>query len=353
MVPIVADAISKGTIRGPWPISETGLLSTDSRFLKRLVLTDNPTVKPVLAIRAMEQLLRNFGPKLVEFISPITGRLHPRYKISAAASGRFTSSNPNAQQFPAKRWPTFKKVIVADPGRVLIVCDLSQIELRCAAWKSKEPTMTRVFAEGRDLHTETAAGRLGIPREEVTKEQRNAAKAPNFGAIYGISARSLAIDAFANHGVDMTIQEAQFSLDAFFRTYPLLAIWIEENFKFYLRHGYIEIGEDRIYRGQWAIETGGQLNKRQCTSYVISGLCAELLLRGIKLVDDRLPGLEACMVFTVHDELGIDAAERDAAAAKAILEESLVEAFEISFPGAPTRGVAEAGIGKTWFDAKP
>jgi DNA polymerase-1 len=108
---------------------------------------------------------------------------------------------------------------VAAPGNVLISCDWSQVEMRAAAWLSKDRVLTRVYEEGRDLHRETAAAIARVPYAAVTAAQRQAAKPVNFGAIYGIGPVTLAEDAFDNYEIELTEQEAQQALDRFFQTY--------------------------------------------------------------------------------------------------------------------------------------
>ena len=144
-----------------WPRTATGLLSTRAGQLKRLISID--TVRAMLAIRANEQLLNNFGPRLAERISPVTRRLHGRYNIAATKAGRFSASSPNLQQLPRRRAPEFQRCIAARPGHLLVGCDWSQIEMRAAAWLYRDPVLTQIFVEGRDIHEETAARIAGIP----------------------------------------------------------------------------------------------------------------------------------------------------------------------------------------------
>jgi DNA polymerase I-like protein with 3'-5' exonuclease and polymerase domains len=104
-----------------WPKTKTGLLSTAREHVVRLVLKGIPSVRPLLAIMALEKLLENFGPTLAGHVNPMTGRIHASYKVAGAKSGRFTSSDPNLQQLPSTRLPDFRRVIVAAPGN-LFVC---------------------------------------------------------------------------------------------------------------------------------------------------------------------------------------------------------------------------------------
>jgi DNA polymerase-1 len=204
---------------GNWPrTAKTGELSTKSDQLKRLLLSKIPTVRPVLDILAKKKLLEAFGSSLHQHINPVTKRIHGNFHIGGSKAGRFSASEPNLQQLPSKRATEFKQAIVAAPGNLLVCGDWSQIELRAAAFISGDPVLTAMFAEGRDLHAEMAARITSVPLAEVTAEQRDAAKAVNFGSIYGISARSLAQNVYADYGVEMIEDEAQAALDTFFKT---------------------------------------------------------------------------------------------------------------------------------------
>ncbi len=134
-----------------WPrTSATGQLSIKDAQLKRLVHI--PSCRPVLAMLAKAKLISAFGPKLVDMISPATGRLHASFNLAATKAGRFSCTGPNLQQLPSASAPEFKSCIVAAPGFLLVGCDWSQVEVRAAAWLSKDAALTRLYADGRDLH---------------------------------------------------------------------------------------------------------------------------------------------------------------------------------------------------------
>jgi len=332
-----------------WPRSEkTGELSIERKHLKRLALAEVATVKPVLSMLAMEKLISTFGPKLADMVSPATGRIHCRYNIGAAKSGRFTSSNPNLQQLPAARAPEFRRCIVAAPGNVLISCDWSQVEMRAAAWLSKDRVLTRVYEEGRDLHRETAAAIARVPYAAVTAAQRQAAKPVNFGAIYGIGPVTLAEDAFDNYEIELTEQEAQQALDRFFQTYGGYNDWRWDHWRRVKAVNRVVVpGSGRTVEGVW--EPEGRIRFPQACNIPIQGMCADAMLRAIALLFRRLRG---AMVACLHDEILIEVAEDDADRAGVVLEEVMTEAFALTFPGAPIAGVAEVGVGRNWMEAK-
>ena len=333
-----------------WPKTATGELSTERTHLKRLALLDVPTVKPVLQMLAMAKLLSTFGPKLAEFINPITGRIHASYNIAGTKAGRFSASKPNLQQLPSAKAPDFRKAIVAAPGCVLVGGDWSQIELRAAAWISGDPTLTAVFQEGRDLHTETASAISGVQPDQVTKAQRAAAKAVNFGSIYGVGPRTLAENAFDSYGIDMSERDARDALDRFFARYPVLKRWMHQHANLCQVRNYVEIGVGRVVEAAW--EAGGKLSFPQCCNLPVQGAAADAMLRAIAMVFRRLRGIRGGMVASVHDELLLEVAEDDAEQARQILQEAMVEAFELTFPGAPTNNVVDVQIGQTWRDLK-
>ena len=336
-----------------WPRTPTaGLLSTKTAHLQRLA--DIDSARPVLAIKAKEQLLQNFGAEWIAKVSPITGRLHCDYNIAGTKSGRFSANNPNLQQLPGQKAPEFKHCIIADPGNLLVGCDYNQIEMQAAAWLYGDHALTAVYAEGRDLHTEAVTFIVGVRRDQVTPEQRQKAKALNFGAIFGIGAASLQEYAFANYGAEMTLQEAQNALDRFFNTYRQLKRGLRRNYDICKARGYIEIGCGRIIEAAWETETGGALRYTLCANAPVQGICADAILRAITRTHTRLKkaGIRGGLVACVHDELLLEVHEADAEAARDILQKTMIDAFIETFPDAPTNGVAKAKIGRTWAEVK-
>jgi DNA polymerase I-like protein with 3'-5' exonuclease and polymerase domains len=334
-----------------WPKTKGGELSIERKYLKWLILSGVESVKPVLAMLAMEKLIANFGPKLTARVSPATGRLHCHYHIGAAKSGRFTSSKPNLQQLPNARAPEFRRCIVAAPGHVLVSGDWTQVELRAAAWLAKDRALTRIYEEGRDLHRETAAAIARLPYEAITDAQRRNAKPVNFGAIYGIGPTTLAEDAFDNYAIEITEAEARQALDRFFQIYSGYNNWRWEHWRRVKASGRVIVpGSGRVVEGAW--EPEGRVRFPQACNIPIQGLCADAMLRAIALLFRRLRPLPGGMVACLHDEIVLEVPEDDADRAKAVLERSMTESFAVTFPGAPTRDVVSAGVGRNWMEAK-
>jgi DNA polymerase I-like protein with 3'-5' exonuclease and polymerase domains len=335
-----------------WPITDSGLLSTRAGHLKRLVHIEE--VRAMLAIRANEQLLNNFGPRLAERISPVTGRLHGRYNIAATKAGRFSASSPNLQQLPRKRAPEFQGCVVAAPGHRLVGCDWSQVEMRAAAWLYDDPVLTQIFAEGRDIHVETAARIAGIPVADVTDAQREAAKPLNYGSIYGQGPDGLRESAFVTYGVELSRAEAEQARRRFADTYRRLWQGLWNNYHRCKARGYVEIGCGRVVEAAWETDVDGRLLFTRCCNLPIQGICADAMLRALILAHARFKqarirgGLVAC----VHDELLLEVHEDDAEKARQLLEQTMIDALTETFPGAPMNCVATAKIGQTWAEAK-
>jgi DNA polymerase I len=329
---------------------KSGALSIKEKALKQLGHIESAW--PVLRILAKEKLLSTFGPKLADKISPVTGRLHPSFNLAATKAGRSSASNPNVQQLPTdKRAAGFRACIAAAPGCVIVGCDFNQVELRALAWLSRNAALTRVYADGKDLHRETAAKIARIPVDEVTDTQRSGAKAVNFGSIFGMRGRGLASYAFDTYGVEMTVREADDYLYKFFAGYPGLKEHLDRHADLCQRRGYVAIGAGRVVEAHW--ERFG-LSYQQCCNLPVQGIAADAMLRAITMTHARLrqARIRGGLVASVHDELLIEVHEDDAGPARALLEETMIEAFALTFPGAPTNGVATATIGRSWAEVK-
>jgi DNA polymerase-1 len=334
-----------------WPRTKTdGLLSISTDALKQIGHIAG--ARPVLDILAREKLLSTFGAKLAARLNPGTGRLHPSFNLAATKAGRFSASEPNFQQFPTdKRAEGFRRCVVAAPGSVLIDCDFNQVELRALAWLAKNPVLTKAYAEGKDLHRETAAKIARVPIAAVTDAQRSAAKAVNFGCIFGLGARGLAGYAFNTYGVVMSERDAGKYLDQFFAGYPGLKDHLRRHADLCKRRGYVVIGAGRVVEARW--EKFG-ISYQQCCNLPVQGIAADAMLRAITLTYAHLraAGIRGGLIASIHDELLLEVAEQDAEGARELLEAAMIEAFAMTFPGAPTHGVAAAKIGRNWADVK-
>ncbi|MGD9566622.1 MAG: DNA polymerase [Methanothrix sp.] len=262
-------------------------------------------------------------------LSPADERLHPSYFQLGAESGRLTSRYPNGQQIP-KRGDDglqLRRLFRAGSGMKLIKADFSGIELRIMARLSGDVMMIDAFQDGQDLHKLTASKIAGIPVSEITKEQRQGAKAVNFLLIYGGRPALLQERAKIGYGVDMTLEEAEDALKTFFRTYPGIERWhsgqrgLRHDPKNHWVHTYEEgfhhkllvrsetvLGRRRVW-GWGPNKTLATVN--QLYNSPSQGTGADLLKLSMAAVYDILPP-EARMIATVHDEVLLEVPEAQA-----------------------------------------
>lgn len=184
---------------------------------------EHPLVQALSEYRRCAKALSTFLHPLPDMLHMETGRLHPHYGQIGAWSGRMSCGGPNVQQIP--REAAFRRCFAAPPGRVMVLADYSQIELRVAAQISGDERMLQAYAAGEDLHRLTASLISGMPPEQVSKTQRQAAKAVNFGLIFGMGAQGLKDYAAQSYGVSMTLADAERFRASFFKAYPGIAHW--------------------------------------------------------------------------------------------------------------------------------
>jgi DNA polymerase-1 len=224
--------------------------------------------------------------------------------------------------------------------------------MRAAAWISADPAMTEVYSEGRDLHRENAAAIAGVSVDEVNKDQRSAAKPVGFGSIYGMGAAGLSAAAWNGYGIEMSVADAELALARFFTKYHRMKAWMRRQADQCRHRGVIEIGTGRVVEAAW--EPEGQLRYTLCVNAPIQGICADCAMRAMIGIYRDLAafGIAGGLVAVVHDELILEVLEDDAERARVVLETAMTRAFIETFPGAPTKGVASASIGRSWAEMK-
>ena len=304
-----------------------------------------PVIDALLEYRQWAKALSAFGESLPKRINPVTGRLHPDYWQMGSAAGRFSCSNPNLQQIPRTR--EVRQCFTARPGYKLALADYSQIELRIAAEIAGEGAMIEAYRNGQDLHRLTASLILDKPAEEITKGDRQLAKAVNFGLLYGMGAAGLKIYAESNYGVRITLKEAETFRDKFFQVYQGLERWHKQTKK-------------QMYRDKEAgvnIEARTLANRRrlmpepspqQMLNTPVQGTGADLLKLALSRLPDALRGTDARIIGTVHDEIILECPEPNAVKAAEILSAVMVGAGKEFLTRVPVE--AEASIGQSWAD---
>jgi DNA polymerase-1 len=321
--------------------------STDARVLKTL-RDRHPIVAAVEEWRELTKLLNTYLEPLPTRLDPQTGRLHTTFNQTVASTGRLSSSNPNLQNIPIRTdlGSEIRGAFVAEPGWRLVVADYSQIELRLMAHLAQEPALLDAFRRGEDVHRATAAAVAGIPVEEVTRRQRDRAKATNFGIMYGLSAFGLA------EQTGMSREEAQQFIDAYFARYPQVAEFRREVIRRAAEEGHVTtvFGRRRglpELRGHTVRERS--LGERLAVNTVLQGSAADIIKVAMIRVTRELTkrALQTRLVLQIHDELIFEAPAPEVKEAVPLVREAMCGAYEMDPPLE-----VSIGAGESWLTAK-
>ena len=301
----------------------------------------------ILEYRGLAKLRSTYTDKLPEMINQDTGRVHTSYHQSGAATGRLSSSDPNLQNIPIRTEDgrRIRRAFVAPPGRKILACDYSQIELRIMAHLSEDPGLVRAFEQGVDVHRATAAEVFSRRLEEVTSNERRAAKAINFGLMYGMSAFGLA----RNLGIDRG--QAQDYVALYFSRYPGVHDFMERMRQQARDQGYVEtLFGRRLYLNDINARNQGLRAgaERAAINAPMQGTAADIIKRAMVKVDSWLEdhGDQAKMILQVHDELVFETESSFLDTLRLKVVELMSSAAELRVPL-----VVDAGVGDNWDEA--
>ena len=328
-----------------WPRGDKNRPKTGAKVLA--LYPGLPFVKSLMRWKISNKKLTSFGNRYASNISPATGRIHPSFIIGGTDTGRLACRKPNIQNPPKDS--DFRALFAAPHGRVMVVADYSQIELRVMALVAQEKTMLNSYRQGIDLHRKTAAALAGVPLDAVTKAQRQLAKAVNFGLLFGQGAVGLSKYAKTQYGVDMSLKEAEKYRKAFFDTYPGLRRWQRRTTELAEASHSVRTPSGRVRTFK------RKHGKSYYTAFLntpVQGGAAEVMLAALAALDRRLKGLDAKLVNVVHDEVVLEVAADQVVAAKKAVEEAMVEGMLSVFPRADCNGLVEAHSGCNWAEAK-
>ena len=326
-----------------WPKTPKGRLKTDASTLK--LFSDLPAIMPLLTYKQVSKLISTYGTGYAKHRHPVTGRLHAEFRLGNTRSGRVAVSRPNTQNPP--RLADFRKLFIPGPGRCFVGADYSQIELRAAALLSRDPEMIAAYKNGEDLHRKTAAAVAGVSPDQVTKDQRQAAKAINFGTLYGQGPAGLAKTARLDYGAAMTTAEARQSLRSFSMAYPLLAYWQRQQVATAEMYGQVRTRMGLVR--DFDVQGKGYL-RGESQNIPVQGSAAEVLLTTISKLPAALAGIDARLAHNVHDEIILDVAPGDTDRAEAALRQCMVDGFLTVFPEgeALTHDLVDVFTGRNW-----
>lgn len=325
-----------------------GAPSTDEETLHKLA-EDYPLPKLILEHRSLAKLKSTYTDKLPTMVWPATGRVHTSYSQASVVTGRLSSSEPNLQNIPVRteEGRRIRRAFVAEPGHVIMAADYSQIELRVMAHISGDEGLRKAFAEGKDIHRSTAAEVFSVEKlEDVTSEQRNSAKAINFGLIYGMGVFGLA------NTLDITRDAAKLYIDRYFARYPGVADYMERIKKEATDNGFVETV---FGRRLWFTEIQGAKGprranaERQAINAPMQGTAADLIKMAMVAVQDYIDEqkLKSRMIMQVHDELVLEVPEDEKELMREALPRLMSEVATLSVPL-----VAEVAVGENWRDAE-
>jgi DNA polymerase-1 len=323
-----------------------GQPSTAEDVLQELA-TDYQLPGLILEYRSVSKLKSTYTDKLPQQINPRTGRVHTSYHQAVAATGRLSSSDPNLQNIPIRTTlgRRIRKAFVAPEGWLVMACDYSQIELRIMAHLSGDSGLLKAFHDGVDVHQATAAEVFDLAYEDVDGDQRRAAKAINFGLMYGMSAFGLA------RQLSIGRAEAQAYMDTYFMRYPNVQQFMEDTRQQARDNGYVEtlfgrrlylsdINASNMQRRQGA--------ERAAINAPMQGTAADIIKRAMISVDSwlREKQPQARLVMQVHDELVLEVHEDELEPVRKAVVSRMSDAAELDVPL-----VVDTGYGRDWDTA--
>ncbi|MFA6229012.1 MAG: DNA polymerase I [Rhodanobacter sp.] len=323
----------------------TGQPSTNEEALEAIADT-HELPRLILDYRGLAKLRSTYTDKLSGIVNPRTGRVHTSYHQGSVATGRISSSDPNLQNIPVRteEGRRIRQAFIAPPGWKVMAADYSQIELRIMAHLSGDEGLLRAFHAGGDVHRATAAEVFGIPPEEVSTNQRRAAKAINFGLMYGMSAFGLARQLGVDRG------EASDYMGRYFSRYPGVRAFMEATREQAHRDGYVQtIFGRRLYLDNLTSRNQGlrQGAERAAVNAPMQGSAADIIKRAMITVAGWLKGRDdAHMLMQVHDELVFEVREDAVDAVRAGVIERMSGAAELAVPL-----LVDVGVGANWDEA--
>ncbi|MEO0939462.1 MAG: DNA polymerase I [Pseudomonadota bacterium] len=326
---------------------KTGAYATGADVLEDLA-TEHDLPARVLDWRQVSKLKSTYTDALQDHINAETGRVHTSYSIAGASTGRLASTDPNLQNIPIRteEGRRIREAFVAEPGKVLVALDYSQIELRILAHIAEIPELKQAFAEGIDIHALTASEMFDVPLEDMTPEIRRQAKAINFGVIYGISGFGLA------RNLRIPRAEAQGFIDRYFERFPGIRGYMDDTKAFAKEHGYVQTLFGRKINTPEINARGPRAGfaQRAAINAPIQGTAADIIRRAMIRMPEAIEGQPAAMLLQVHDELLFEVEQGG--------EARLIETARDVMEGAADPVVkldvkleVDAGTGASWAEA--
>ena len=328
--------------------NKRGGYSTGAEILEKLQ-DDYEIVKNVLRCRHLQKLLSTYIDGFKPLIHPKDNLVHTKFNQIQTSTGRLSSASPNLQNIPVRddEGRELRKLFIArDNNRILIDADYSQIELRLLSHFSGCKELIEAYNNNEDIHSLTASQVFGVPLSQVDSHMRRAAKAVNFGIIYGISDFGLASN------LNISTKKAREYIAAYFERYSDIKKYMDSNVAFAREHGYVTtlLGRKRVINeiksSNYNIRSFGE---RAAMNMPLQGSSADIIKVAMVNIDRRLKSskLRSQLILQVHDELVIDAFEEECEIVTEILKFEMENAVKLKVPL-----TAEIHSGKNWYEAK-
>jgi len=301
----------------------------------------HPAIEKLLEYRSVQKLLSSYGLSLLEHIHPATGRVHADFRQMGATGGRMSCSDPNLQQVP--NTPEYRSCFKAPVGRKLIIADYSQIELRILADWSQDTALVKALLSGEDLHCVTASQMFGIQLEEVSKDQRAAAKQLNYGIMYGLGAQGLGAR------IGCPVEEAEVLLKKYFEAYSGVAGFLRDAADRAITDRESRTRSGRLIYFTFDANDRGQVAgaQRLGKNAPIQGSSADIIKRALVLLYEALKPFDAHVVNCVHDEIVVEAAQSEAEHCAAILDHEMTTAAREFIRSVPV--TVDIAIADAWL----
>ncbi len=327
--------------------TKTGQYQTSEDALEKYK-NDHPIVDMILDYRQSRKLKSTYVDPLPTLLDPIDNRVHTHFMQTVAATGRLSSNNPNLQNIPIRteKGKEIRKAFISrGPEYTIMAADYSQIELRIIAALSEDPNMTASFQQGIDIHTATAAKVFNTPIEEVTRDQRSAAKAVNFGIMYGQSAFGLA------QNLKISRTEAKTIIDSYFAQYDTIKSYMDRTVNNARELGFVEtIMKRRRYLPD--INSGNAVVRgfaeRNAINAPIQGSAADIIKLAMIAVDKAMVEhkVKSKLLLQVHDELVFDVHDSETELMPQLVKEAMESAVKLAVPME-----VEVKLAKNWLEA--
>lgn len=327
-----------------WPRTETEKLSTSADTFSEFSYLN--VVEPFSRFQKATILSSTFGMKLQHKVNEISGRVHARYKLCGTRTGRLSSSDPNLQNMP--RSDEMRSIFIPERGNVFVVADFNQIELRVAAELSGDDAMQRAYRGGIDLHALTASKSSRRRLEDVTSEDRQKAKALNFGLLFGLGKAKFKHYAKKSYGVDMTEGEAYDSVTNWHDLYSGYSAWQQDQ-------------AQKCEHDLYATTVSGKRRKLSSDNYYgasantpVQGSASEAMLHALIQLEKQRLLPEYRIINTVHDEIIVECEDNETIISdvSTIVEMAMTKGYQKLFPNGLTRGLVKVGHGINWAEAK-